>query len=195
MPKLMVDSTKKDGQAENIMDYIISWCLRRASIICKNEKPILYNYCRNMLSILLQITIDDSILFKSVKVWKQEYKIDLWIEVIIEKRGIEEKHALLIENKYYSKIRTLKDKDGKYKSQLEIYKQIFDEYYQKEPTQYKKHYALITCIDRNDPKFSIYKSALNLNFSVYSFYELLGEKRDYEESESEIFNEFWLRWN
>ena len=50
LPKLMVDSSEKDGKAEIIMDYVLSWCLRRADEICqKDNKPILYEYCRYML--------------------------------------------------------------------------------------------------------------------------------------------------
>lgn len=37
MPKLMNDSSDKDGHAETIMDYVISWCLRRAQSICKKR--------------------------------------------------------------------------------------------------------------------------------------------------------------
>ena len=66
MPKLMIDDSENDGKAEIVMDYVLSWCLRRASVICANEKPVLYKYCRNMLGILLQINIDDSIIFKYI---------------------------------------------------------------------------------------------------------------------------------
>ena len=195
MPKLMVDDSENDGKAEIVMDYVLSWCLRRASVSCANEKPILYNYCRNMLGILLQINIDDSIIFKSVKVWKEELKIDLWVEVVIEKEGKEEKHAILIENKYYSGLHETRDKDKIYRNQLEVYKRRFNEYYDKNPEFYVKHYVLITCIEKDNPKFKIYDIARTFGFSIFTFYELLGEKRKYEESESDIFNEFWICWN
>ena len=73
MPKLMNDSSDKDGHAETIMDYVISWCLRRAQSICKKEKPILYSKCRYMLSKLLNLdTLDlKNIEFTRVEVWKQ----------------------------------------------------------------------------------------------------------------------------
>ena len=40
MPKLMIDDSENDGKAEIVMDYVLSWCLRRASVICANEKPV-----------------------------------------------------------------------------------------------------------------------------------------------------------
>ena len=194
MPKLMIDDSENDGKAEIVMDYVLSWCLRRASVICANEKPVLYKYCRNMLGILLQINIDDSIIFKSVKVWKEEFRIDLWVEVVIEKENKEEKHAILIENKYYSGLHETRDKDKKYRNQLEVYKRRFNEYYDNLSEVYELHYVLITCIARNDPKFKIYDIEKSFGFSIFSFYELLGEEREYEESESDLFNEFWIRW-
>ena len=61
MPKLMVDSSENDGKAEIVMDYVLSWCLRRADVICLHDnKPILYRYCRNMLALLCDIDLNDS---------------------------------------------------------------------------------------------------------------------------------------
>lgn len=38
------------------------------------------------------------------------------------KNNIEEKHAILIENKYYTPLHLTKDDDGQYKNQLEVYR-------------------------------------------------------------------------
>ena len=54
LPKLMEDDTEKDGRPELVMDYIISWTLRRADFKCSIEKPILYGYCREILACYLQ---------------------------------------------------------------------------------------------------------------------------------------------
>ena len=99
LPQLMVDSSEKDGQPEIVMDYVISWCLRRGDVICCEEKPILYNYCRNMLATLLEIELNDSITFEKVKTWKQECDIDIWVELQVNREGVLEKHAILIEDK------------------------------------------------------------------------------------------------
>lgn len=194
LPKLMVDSSEYDGKAEIVMDYVLSWCLRRADVICSNEKPILYNYCRTMLASLLEIELNDSITFEDVKVWKQEYYIDVWVELQVNRGGVLEKHAILIEDKYYTGLHSSRDSDGEYRNQLEVYKKKFDNHYAQQADEWHKHYALITCISRTDPNFAMYDIASSFGFKTYSFYDLLGKARDYEESESDIFNEFWLRW-
>lgn len=194
LPKLMVDSSEYDGKAEIVMDYVISWCLRRADVICSKEKPILYNYCRTMLAMLLGIELKDSITFENVEVWKQEYNIDLWVELQVNREGMLERHAILIEDKYYSKLHESLDSDGGHRNQLEVYKERFDNHYTQQTEEWHKHYALITCIDRDDPKIAMYDIAQSFGFEIYSFYDLLGKERDYEDSESDIFNEFWLRW-
>ena len=194
LPKLMVDSTETDGQAEIVMDYVISWCLRRADVICSGEKTILYNYCRTILATLLGIEVNDSVQFEDVQVWKQENRIDLWVELQVNRCGALEKHAILIEDKFFSGLHLTKDSDGEYRNQLEVYKKRFDNHYESQGDCWHKHYALISAIDRADPNFLMYEIATSFGFDIYSFYELLGEERDYEESESDIFNEFWLRW-
>lgn len=194
MPKLMNDSSYKDGHAETIMDYVISWCLRRAQSICKTEKPILYSKCRFMLSKLLDLDIlnIESVEFKRVEVWKQWENIDLFVEVDALINNIEKRYAILIEDKYYSKLRYSRDTDGKYRNQLEVYKKKFENYYKEQNEMRELKYALITCIEREDTKFQQYNIANKFGFNVFSFYELL---EDEIRTESEIFNEFWFRWS
>ena len=194
LPKLMVDSTESDGKAEIVMDYIISWCLRRADVICSNEKPILYNYCRILLATILEIELNDSIKFQEVKVWKQECNIDIWVELQVNRDGVLEKHAILIEDKYYTGLHLSRDTDGEYRNQLEVYKKKFDNFYAQQTDEFHKHYALITCISRTDPNFAMYDTAASFEFKTYTIYDLLGKEREYKESESDIFNEFWFRW-
>lgn len=194
MPKLMNDSSDKDGHAETVMDYVISWCLRRAQSICKTEKPILYSKCRFMLSKLLDLDIlnIESVEFKRVEVWKQWEKIDLFVEVDALINNIEKRYAILIEDKFYSKLHYTKDIDGKYRNQLEVYKKKFENYYKEQNEVRELKYALITCIERGDTKFQQYNIANQFGFNVFSFYELL---EDEILTESEIFNEFWFRWS
>lgn len=148
MPKLMNDSSDKDGHAETVMDYVISWCLRRAQSICKTEKPILYSKCRFMLSKLLDLDIlnFESVEFKRVEVWKQWEKIDLFVEVDALINNIEKRYAILIEDKFYSKLHYTKDIDGKYRNQLEVYKKKFENYYKEQNEVRELKYALFICI-------------------------------------------------
>lgn len=193
MPKLMQDSSDKDGHAETVMDYVISWCLRRAQSMCKTEKPILYSKCRYMLCKLLDIAVSDieSVEFKRVEVWKQWERIDLFVEVDAIMNKAEKQYAILIEDKFYSGLRNTTDTDGSCKNQLEVYKRKFEDYYKEQNEERELKYALITCIERGDKNFRQYEVAENFGFKVFSFYELLEDEKP---TESEIFNEFWLRW-
>ncbi len=192
MPQFMRDSSSSDGHAEPVMDYVISWCLRRADVICKDEKPILYSHCRFMLGKLLGIENIDDVLFADVKVRKQEQYIDLWVELTKACQGKITKHALLIENKYYTGLHDTNDTDGKRRNQLEVYKKRFEAHYaDKSSEDWKLHYALITCIEKKDNKFEQYRIAEKFGFKLFSFYELL--ENDIQ-TESDLFNEFWYRW-
>ena len=197
---LLVDETEKDGQLETIMDYVISWCLRCAeenAILynpeaeektIKENKPNLFRYCHSMLAKLLGLKNEDKLEFTSVKTWKQKYRIDLWVEVVLKINGEEQKHAVLIEDKYYSELR-----NNKYgRCQLEVYKEKFDNDYQNRP-EWIKHYCLITQIDCEDTKFKEYyrQKAEENGFSLYNIRELLYSEKG-EITESDIFNEYWF---
>lgn len=193
LPKLMVDSSEKDGKAEIVMDYVLSWCLRRADEICQSDnKPILYEYCRYMLGKLCQIDVNESVTFRDVNVWKEDQNIDLWVELIVESDGKTQKHAILIENKYYTGLHDSCDSDGVYRNQLEVYRKRFDGHYSKQHDQWDLHYNLITCIEREDPSFAKYDVANDFGYQVHSFYDMLVPEP--ELTESDIFNEFWIRW-
>ena len=191
LPRLMRDSSENDGHAEIIMDYVLSWCLRFAESKYCQAKPILSHYCRYMLGMLLKMNITDNTNILSVKVWKEWQRIDLTVEVIIENNGIQEKHAILIENKFYSKI---------HDDQLLRYKKLFLDHYG-DADEWHKHYMLLSCLDTHEEVERVYGPDLEgTGFTAYSFYELLDptcwqeEKGEYKPTESDIFNEFWFRW-
>lgn len=192
-PQFMRDDTQKDGHAEAIMDYVISWCIRRADVRCKDEKPILYSHCRHILAKLLKITLTDDVEFHDVKVWKQKEEIDLWVELEVKENEQITKHALLIENKYYTGLHNTTDIDGQQRNQLTVYKKKFDAHYTgKQNEKWLKHYALITCLERNSAPFERhFDQIIEPAFNVFSFYELL--ENDIQ-TESDLFNEFWYRW-
>lgn len=198
VPQLMVDDSEVDGNAETMMDYIISWTLRRADVECREEKPRLYDHCRHILGKLLGIEVTDQVIFKNVKVWKQWMRIDLSVELEVEFEGKITKHTILIENKYYSPLHDATAEDKTRKNQLVVYREIFDSHYKKEEQEgkfWEEHYVLITCIKRDDENFVIYSDALKYGFKVYNLKELVKKENDkYIETESDIFNEFWLKW-
>lgn len=196
-PYLMCDDSEKDGKAETMMDYIMSWCFRCASYeYVKLRQPILYRYCKYMLCVLLDMTDKiDSITFEKVTVWKQWKYIDLWVEVefSIKSKGNEgdkrEKHAILIENKYYTLV---------HDDQLMRYKETFDSYYKDKEEDYpmaNRHCALITCQYENTNTYNTLKQQLGENnpFHLYNVYHLLDSSVGFAPSESDIFNEFFIR--
>ena len=95
---LMKDSSYGDCQKETMLDFILSWTLRRASSAYANEKTILYNYCREILFRLLDIKEYDNIEVCSVETWKQWEHIDLHTNIELSINGKPEWHAILIEN-------------------------------------------------------------------------------------------------
>jgi hypothetical protein len=192
LPKLMIDDSEKDGHAETMMDYVFSWCFRMALDVYSTQKPILWSQCKDILCRVLGETSDVEIL--NVKVWKQEENIDLWVKVELRKNGKIEHHAILIENKYYGELTEVKDTDGEKRNQLIVYKKKFDKYYSEQSIAWSKHYVLITCRKREDNKFNEYYSQAEEKFGyrIITIYEMRGDCT--QETESDIYNEFWLRW-
>ena len=207
LPSFMIDSTLTDGRAETIIDFMLSWCIRCASIEYKVEEyKIFHNYCRNILAKLLGYKeINDDIQFQNIQVWKGCQNIDLWVELEVKENEQINKHAILIEDKYYGPLRKCKDDDGEYRNQLFVYKKRFDAHYESvrkeqekkglKPEVWLPHYALVTCIKNETQKFAIYDTADDLGFNKFYIKELLGEiNNNPAETESDIFNEFWFRW-
>lgn len=186
---LMRDSTEGNGKAEIVMDYVMSYSLRLAANEHFRQDSMLCQYCRYMLGKLLGIKISNVTNVKSVKVWKEWRYIDLCVEVIIAEGEKEHKYALLIENKYYTLL---------HDNQLNRYKEIFDAYYNAK--DWKRVYKLVTCHEKKDIQ-RLYGEELSKSpkFKTHNFYDLLPkefilkDKKTYQDTESDIFNEFWLR--
>ena len=58
---LMKDSSEGDSQKETMIDFILSWTLRRSMQQYSKEKPILYQYCRKILGKLINIAMTDEV--------------------------------------------------------------------------------------------------------------------------------------
>ena len=192
-PRLMIDNSDNDGHAETMMDYIISWTLRCAVDNSCVGKPILMKQCKKILCKLIGIDEPHVVEVMNVETWKQDQYIDLWVHVELVIDGKAESHAILIENKYYTGVHDASDDDGVRRNQLLVYRKRFDKYYETQEKEWVRHYCLITCIEREEPeKFEKYLVAHDYGYKIFTFYELLGENVEY--TESDIYNEFWLRW-
>ena len=182
----MSEESEKDGHAECVIDYVISWSLRCAIKEVSVTKPILYRNCKGLLCKLLNISNTNNVTFLSVKTWKQWENTDLVAEITVNNNGTLENHALLIEDKYYFKLK---------EHQLSTYKKLFEEHYLMSDKTFNwiPHYALITCIERDDPNFikARHNTATDEGFEIFTYSELNCE---FEECESDIFNELWLYW-
>ena len=188
-PFLMCDDSEKDGHAETMMDYVLSWSLRCTKYpSIKSNKPLLYHYCKYILCTLIDRLQDmDNITIDDVRVWKQEQYIDLWVEVDLHINKREEHHAILIEDKYYT---------GVHDDQLARYKRIFEEHYQEKEKYPRRnlHYVLITCIYSDNIYYAPLAQAAKENgFEIYQLYDIVDNSLGYRESESDIFNELFLR--
>lgn len=188
---LMYDSSEKDGKAEIVMDYVLSWCLRCAADNQCENKPKLHEACRFILGRLMDDFPISNCKILKVEVWKEWEQIDICAEVKIEKAsGQIEEHAILIENKYYTGLHQSRDIDGTYRNQLIVYKKKFDKQYK---DKFIKHYNVISCISKADPKFEqlfgIMDTEEYKGFQLFSLDELLINM---EETESDIYNEFML---
>lgn len=174
----MRDSTEKDGHGETIMDYVVSWTLRRAQNVCKNDtgKENLYQYSRRLLGLLIKKNIKDEDLVV-VETWKQEKQIDLWVYINVNG----EEHDVLIEDKYYTNL---------HDEQLQRYRTYFDSWIAEHRPNSTPHYVVLTCKDEKE-------EFLGFGFDVYSWSEMLDAMSDgkkLEESGSDIFDEFWINW-
>ena len=135
---LMKDSSEGDSQKETMIDFILSWTLRRSMQQYSKEKPILYQYCRKILGKLINIAMTDEVQVICVETWKQWKYIDLWANIHITYNGKEELHTILIENKTYTPT---------HHNQLARYKAIFDQVCEEHMPDAKRHYILITALD------------------------------------------------
>ena len=180
--RFMVDSTEgKDGHCETIMDYVVSWTLRRAQNECSSEtgKERLYMYSRRLLGLIIQQKIkpEDDVV---VETWKQEALIDLWVRATIN--GVS--HDVLIENKYYSHL---------HDDQLNRYKIYFDNFLDEHFKESKRHYVILSC--KESWKNEEYKG---YGYEVYGWDDMtsamFGDNKIIESSGSDIFDEFWINW-
>ena len=184
----MMDESKTDNK-ESVIDYFLSWTLRMTSET-ENRNDSVCGYCRQILSILLfgnATKIDiDSLSVRSVKTWKQWRQIDLCAEIIlVDKENKESKHALLIEDKAYSKL---------HGDQLNRYHKIFEDEYENS-NFINRHYVYFTIAektpfeDKNLCEEANYKA-----FTMDEIRELIWPtEKELKLTGNDVFDEFWIK--
>lgn len=171
--------SNNEGKCEEIIDYILSFTFHMASD--SNMRHKLRNECRRILLFFLEIDTDNSkISITRVSPTKQWKRIDLIVDVELIKNGIVENHCILIETKYFSKLENnlseYLDKATKFKFPV------------KPEKKRDMHYWVFHC--RSDNDAIDYKNVLPDSFSIIN--KQFFESNGINETESEIFNEFWI---
>lgn len=168
------------GNKEAMMDYVMTWTLKHAAERFGNGKPILNKYCREVLFHLLGIDDFGEIKVKEVTTRLQRFGADVTAEITLESGTQESRYALLIEDKAYTKL---------HDDQLARYKKIFEEYYN--GSGYELRYAVVV-LPETMPEAMREESKRN-GFEPFCLEDL--PLTDWQEdSESDLFNEFWLRY-
>ncbi len=117
---------------------------------------------------------------KEVTTRLQRFGADVTAEITLENEAEESRYALLIEDKAYTSL---------HDDQLARYKKIFEEYYN--GSNYELRYAVVVLPDTM-PEATKEESKRN-GFEPFCLGDLpLSDWQ--EESESDLFNEFWLRY-
>ena len=185
---LMQDSWRSNHGYEAMLDFQMSWLMRLAAE--KNvEKKRLHQISNEVLLRLIGLLDTPNVVIERVEVWRQWEHIDVIAEVEVVVDGEKQHHLVVIEDKAYTMI---------HDNQLERYSETVNAYYNgRHKKQYKIHCWVITFYDRD--KNNKYWNMLDckckdLEWGLLSFYEVIGwEDGEFEDTESDLFNEFWLR--
>lgn len=143
IPSFMYDSST-DALKEAVMDFMISWMLRFAQSKYKKSNLQIHNYGRKLLGLIIDQDLKESDSVSSVEDWKQHHYIDLIVITTIMHEGCEEVHAILIEDKTYSRLNNPLDK---YKKKFE---EFVDNYSNEKRVSVKKHYVVLTMFENKE---------------------------------------------
>lgn len=178
----MCDDSASDKGKEAVMDFVLSWTLRRAQSRYRREKSPLHAACRHILFGLLEIADYSAIEVEEVRTEKQWKNTDLVARVTLRLPGGQtQEHALLVENKVYTQTRP---------GQLPGYKQAFDAEYACGIEAPHRHYVLITCHSAPQPQTVAHCREAGFRYLPIEDLQPVAPEQD---TESDLFNEFWLR--
>lgn len=179
----MQDSWHSNHGYESMLDFQMSWLMRLAAE--KDiEKPQLHKISKEVLLRLINIDKDNiqNVEIIKVEVWRQWKSIDVIAEVEIKVNGQVEQHLVVIEDKAYTMI---------HNNQLNRYRQSVVETY---GDTRKTHYWVITFHEEGRYWERLKYDCERAEWKILSFYEVIGWKEGkFEDTESDLFNEFWLR--
>lgn len=175
---LLIRGTNDLDKYNQIMfNCILPWTLRQATQHYASKQPRLYSYCRHILLFLLEINDDGQTLINEIETRKRWNGNSLYIIVELSSPNkSRECHTLLIENA---------DDNSTDKEPWKRYHKIFDDNYI--APNVKRHYVLLEVI-----KGTVTNNVSTDNIRILELHQLLPTGQ-LEKTESEIFNEFWLK--
>ena len=166
---------------EEVIDFYMSWTIRCADEIYKNEYSKIHSHAKLVLA---RLAFDNPEYLKdkkvsNIKVWKQHKNIDLWVELEIDN----DKYALIIEHKMYSSIRP---------GQLEKYKEIAIAYYE-DKTDYNIIYIFLRPDYEIDELYGESTKCIDLGYKYLNI-EQLQDTLSNDKTGNDLFDEFWFNW-
>lgn len=181
----MQDSWRSNHGYEAMLDFQMSWLMRLAAEKSFKQER-LHKISRQVLLRLIEEKGDRDVEVERVEVWRQWNSIDVRAEVDLVVSRKKEKHVVIIEDKAYTMI---------HDNQLERYKENVEEHYHNGE---QIHYWVITFFNEEDNKNkyeALKQDCYNAKWGLLSFYEVIGweDGENFEDTESDLFNEFWLR--
>lgn len=177
----MQDSWHSNDGYEAMLDFQMSWLMRLAAE--KDiEKPRLHQICKEVLLRLIEKEEERNVEILKVEVWRQWASIDVVAEIDVIVDNKKEQHLVVIEDKAYSML---------HDDQLTRYKKIVGEIYE---GKRNIHYCVITFHDEGKWFDKLKNDCKKTGWRLLSFYEVIGWKDgEFKDTESDLFNEFWLR--
>lgn len=178
----MQDNWGSNHGYEAMLDFQMSWLMRLAAEK-SIDKPRLHEISRDVLLRLIEKEGEQGVEIEQVIVKRQWSKIDVIAEVDVLINGNKEQHLVVIEDKAYTKLR---------KNQLIRYTDAVKDVYEGER---EIHYWLITFFDKSngDNYNALELESKRAHWGFLSFYDVIDLKDGFEPSESDLFNEFWLK--
>ena len=182
-PSFMNDSSRNNHGYEAMLDFQMSWLLR---VAMGHSNPKLLSIARKVLLKMINREVYSEAEIKRVEVWKQWARIDLTAEIDVVIDNKLEHHIVVIENKAYTFI---------HDDQLSRYKKTIDEYYHNNIwKKTEKHFWVITFFDPSEEGYGILEEQCkDSDWKLIDFYSVIDWKEGFEKTDSDLFDEFWLK--
>jgi len=185
-PSFFYDNSEKD-EAELLLDFYLSFTLRCAIDNHPAIPPLVNEYSKKILFLLLNEEIANKNLIEVIEVrtWKQWERIDLIAEIDLKIDDKPISFVLVFENKLYTITHS---------NQLKKYKEVTENSYRNHPQKnhYKIFYYYLTCMDEIPEKDLV--ECKKQGFKTLTFQDLRDSINTDKRTGDTLFDEFWFRY-